>query len=176
MLDGRAQPKLTPEVQNRICDAISAGNYRESACQYGGIDGATFYRWLGAAKGRRAVSRISRRRRAAEVAAEVRVVAQWQQHMPGDWRACRDFLARRFPERWSEKRRHEATGDVTARLTLEQAVQAAQELDRWHLGELTDAELEQYLALAEAVEARRAAGQGGGGHATNGRAAHGAAS
>ena len=39
----------------------------------------------------------------AETVAEVRMVAQWQQHMPEDYRAIRDFLERRFPERWGRK-------------------------------------------------------------------------
>ena len=39
----------------------------------------------------------------AEAEAEARMVAQWQAQIPQDWRAARDFLARRFPERWASK-------------------------------------------------------------------------
>lgn len=39
----------------------------------------------------------------AEYEAEVRMVAQWQKHMPEDYRAIRDFLERRYPERWGRR-------------------------------------------------------------------------
>lgn len=38
--------KLTPEIQKKIVAAISSGNYYEAACQYAGVDYATFRRWL----------------------------------------------------------------------------------------------------------------------------------
>jgi uncharacterized Fe-S cluster-containing radical SAM superfamily protein len=38
--------KLTPEVQEKICNAIRAGNYYEAACAYAGIDYSTFRRWM----------------------------------------------------------------------------------------------------------------------------------
>ena len=40
----------------------------------------------------------------------MRLVAQWQQHAPSSWQACRDFLARRFPERWGKTVRAEVSG------------------------------------------------------------------
>ena len=45
----------------------------------------------------------------AELEAEARLVAQWQQHMPNDYRAIRDFLERRFPERWGKAAQASAT-------------------------------------------------------------------
>jgi len=32
------------------------------------------------------------------------MVALWQKHMPEDYRAIRDFLERRYPDRWGRKR------------------------------------------------------------------------
>ena len=40
--------KLTPEIQQRLCDALRAGNTREAAAQYAGIARSTLYEWLGA--------------------------------------------------------------------------------------------------------------------------------
>ena len=40
----------------------------------------------------------------AEYEVEVRMVALWQKHMPEDYRAIRDFLERRYPDRWGHKR------------------------------------------------------------------------
>jgi hypothetical protein len=101
--------KLTPEVQKRLCDAIAAGNYREAACSYAGIDKATFSRWI--ARGEQAKTGpfcdFCNAVQKAEADAEVAIVAQWQQHMPENWQACRDFLARRFPERWGPQDKHD---------------------------------------------------------------------
>ena len=102
---------MTPEVQKRICDAIRAGNYYQAACAYAGIGYSTFRRWMTmgeeAKRGKyrefwEAVTR-------AELEAEARLVAQWQQHMPNDYRAIRDFLERRFPERWGKAAQASAT-------------------------------------------------------------------
>jgi transposase len=98
--------KLTPQVQQRLVEAIRAGNYYEAACGFAGIHYSTFRNWM--IRGEKAKSgkykqffeAIIR----AEQEAEVRMVAQWQKHMPEDYRAIRDFLERRHPERWGRKR------------------------------------------------------------------------
>ncbi|HXF72327.1 MAG TPA: hypothetical protein VNO79_06935 [Actinomycetota bacterium] len=50
--------KLSPEVQARICQAIRAGNYRETAARYAGIGISTFYAWL--QRGERAAEELAR--------------------------------------------------------------------------------------------------------------------
>lgn len=50
--------------------------------------------------------------RQAEAEAEAHLVEFWQEAAPKDWRACRDLLARRWPERWSEKRQVDVKADV----------------------------------------------------------------
>ena len=96
---------MTPEVKARLVQAIEAGNYYEAACGYAGITYTTFRNWM--IKGENAKSGTYREFfeaiTRAETVAEVRMVAQWQQHMPEDYRAIRDFLERRFPERWGRK-------------------------------------------------------------------------
>lgn len=104
--------KLTADVQERICQKIREGNYYEAACAFAGVDYATFRRWM--EKGETANTGPFRefceaiQRAVAE--AEVAVVAQWQADMPGNWQASRDFLARRFPDRWGPRERKELTG------------------------------------------------------------------
>jgi hypothetical protein len=106
--------KLTPAVKQRLLDAIRAGNYFEAACVYAGIGETTFYRWM--ERGEKASSGEYREFwesvKKAEAEAEARVVALWQQEIPGNWQAARDFLARRFSDRWSpkEKVQTEVTG------------------------------------------------------------------
>ena len=98
--------KLTPEVIKRLTEAIRAGNYYEAACAYAGIHYSTFRKWM--QKGETAKSGKFREFfeavMRAEYEAEVRMVALWQKHMPEDYRAIRDFLERRYPDRWGRKR------------------------------------------------------------------------
>ena len=92
--------KLTPEVQERICQAIRAGNYYEAACAYAGIGYSTFRVWM--IKGEKAKSgkyrefleAVTR----AEHEAEVRMVAQWQKHMPLHSNYLHGWLGRFFLE------------------------------------------------------------------------------
>lgn len=97
--------KLTPEVQEKICHAIREGNYYEAACAYAGIGYSTFRMWM--VKGEKAKSGKYREFveavKRAEYEAEARMVALWQEHMPGDYRAIRDFLERRYPQRWGKR-------------------------------------------------------------------------
>ena len=97
--------KLTPEVQQRVCDAVRAGNYLEAAAAYAGITYATLRRWM--ERGEKAKQGVFCDFCAAvlkaQADAEVAVVAQWRQHMPESHQACRDYLGRRFPERWGRK-------------------------------------------------------------------------
>ena len=115
--------KLTPEVQERICQAIRAGNYYEAACAYAGIDYSTFRRWI--VKGEKAKSgkyhNFCEAIKRAEHEAEVRMVAQWQKHMPENWQAIATFLERRYPDRWGRRMdvrqdiKQEVKGQVTQR-------------------------------------------------------------
>jgi transposase len=97
--------KLTPEITKRLTEAIRAGNYYEAACGYAGIHYSTFRKWM--QKGETAKSGKFREFfeavTLAEYEAEARLVAQWQKHMPEDYRAIRDFLERRYPERWGKR-------------------------------------------------------------------------
>jgi len=114
--------KLTEEVQKRIENAIAGGNYYEAACKSAGIDYQTFRNWM---KEGEAISNGSQKKtrsnkkyfeffevvQAAEARAEIRVVSQWQRQIPNNWQAARDFLARRFPDRWKPRDEQEIVGD-----------------------------------------------------------------
>src|SRR5688500_14704222 len=106
--------KLTSEVQQRLVSAIASGNYLEPACAYAGIDYSTFRRWI--ERGEQAERGLYREFRdairRAEAEAEIRVVAHWQRQVPESWQASRDFLARRFPDRWGPKDRLEHGGQI----------------------------------------------------------------
>lgn len=106
MAKSKGRPsKLTPETRKRLFDAIKAGCYYDVACRYAGISYATFRNWIN--KGEKSKSGeffdFLEALKQAEAEAEVRMVMLWQSKMPEDWKAARDFLARRYPERWAQK-------------------------------------------------------------------------
>lgn len=100
--------KLTPQVRERVEQAMRAGSYAIAACRAAGIAESTFYRWL--ERGEEEESGIYREFhdaiRKAEAEAEVRAAATVTKAMGSDWRAAIALLERRFPSRW---RRHLST-------------------------------------------------------------------
>ena len=121
--------KLTPEVQKKIVTAISSGNYYEAACRYAGIDYQTFRNWMKAGQ-EVAEGKLKKTKKnmeflgffeaveQAEAQAEIRVVANWQMHIPSSWQAGRDFLARRFPDRWKPQEGRELSGEVGTKVMI----------------------------------------------------------
>ena len=148
---GGRNTKLTEELQKDFIRLVSAGVYVRQVCETVGISEATVYNWM--SRGSAEILRLENNPKArpsakeapyvdffykvkkAENASEVRAVILWQEEIKGDWRAAKEFLARRFPDRWSP--RLEVTGaegapvqvqmnvDVT---TLEQKVLAVLEM------------------------------------------------
>lgn len=96
---------LSSLVIDRLCESIMAGNYIKAACAHAGIGYSSLREWLiRAEQGEGGIYlELAERLALAEAASEASVVAQWTKLLPTDWKACRDFLARRFPERWSPK-------------------------------------------------------------------------
>ncbi len=109
--------KFTPQTKKKLLDAIRMGNYREPSCAFAGISVSTFYAWLDKGKRQKKGQFVEFLEAVehAEAEAEVRMVAQWQAHIPRDWRAARDFLARRYPGRWGLKAQVDLdhSGDMT---------------------------------------------------------------
>src|SRR5688572_29255607 len=99
---GGRPTKLTTEVQERLTSAVRAGNFYVAACGYAGMDYATFRRWIerGDSESRGKYRAFREAVEKAEADAEVTVVAQWRAQIPANWQAARDFLARRYPDRW----------------------------------------------------------------------------
>lgn len=93
---------------------VRAGNYLTVAAQFAGVGNSTLKSWL--ARGRIASAAEDRgedippeERRyldflaavsAAEVHAEVLAATAWRSKVTEDWRAARDFLRYRVPDRW----------------------------------------------------------------------------
>ena len=98
------QSKLTQERQDRMCEALRAGNTRAASADYAGIGTSTLYRWLD--RGQTEEEGIYREFRdavkKAEADAEVRNVALIQRAANnGTWQAAAWWLERRRPGRWA---------------------------------------------------------------------------
>src|SRR4051812_2957708 len=91
--------KLTPVVQEKIVQAIRAGNYAEISARAAGISPSSFYRWLerGEREPDSLYARFAEAVRLAEAEAEVHAVALLRRAMPNDWRAALAYLQRRHP-------------------------------------------------------------------------------
>ena len=97
--------KLTPQRQQRICEALRAGNTRAASAAYGGIDESTLYRWIarGEAATRGAYSEFRKAIKEAESAAEIRNVALIQKAAQETWTAAAWWLERRKPDDWARR-------------------------------------------------------------------------
>src|SRR4051794_7244887 len=134
-MPGGRPSKLTPECRERLVQAIKDGHYLETACHLAGIDYSTFARWMqrGERDGRGEFREFRKAVLAAQAEVEDHVLKTWTRLMPENWQACKEFLARRFPERWRQREEHQHTGAQGGplRLTLQQAVEADEELEEW---------------------------------------------
>src|SRR5439155_9145176 len=135
MTSGGGRPtKLTPDVQERLTSAIRAGNFYEAACGYAGIDYRTFRRWMerGERESRGQFRALREAVEKAEADAEVTVVAQWRSQISSSWQAARDFLARRYPDRWRPSERLEHSGPGGGPIDLATLIQRARENHAQH--------------------------------------------
>ena len=100
-----AKLKLTPELIEKLIPSIEAGNYIETVCQAHGICKATYYGWI--KKGEKRKSGIYldflNAVRLAEARAEQRLIEEWREKLKESPTNYKDFLERRYPERWGKK-------------------------------------------------------------------------
>lgn len=116
--------KITPELIERICLAIRAGNYAKISCEMVGIGETTFYRWM--EMGQKDNARKEYREfwesiKRAEADAEIANVALIRQAANnGSWQAASWLLERKHGERWgrNDKLRQEITGANGAPVSL----------------------------------------------------------
>ena len=119
--------KLTEEREKIILGGIRAGSYLPIVCQLAGISIDTYYNWMN--RGKKELERVAqspgrRVRRSerkyvnfylnvleADAFSEDELVKLWRRAAPKDWKAAAEFLARRYPERWSPTRKVQLTVD-----------------------------------------------------------------
>jgi effector-binding domain-containing protein len=100
-----AKLKLTPELIEKMIPSIEAGNYVETVCRAHGINKSTYYDWI--KKGEKRKSGIyhdfSNAVKDAEARAEERLIQEWRGKLKESPTNYKDFLERRYSERWGKK-------------------------------------------------------------------------
>jgi len=116
--------KLTPELTERVCNAIMAGNYAKISAQMAGIAESTFYEWLAYARVENPdpiYVEFAESVERAEATAEVGSVARIKQAADnGTWQAATWLLERKHFDRWgrNDKVRQEISGPDGTPVTL----------------------------------------------------------
>lgn len=143
--------KLTPEVEDKIVTAIRGGCPYRVAAQLAGISESTFYNWIKLGEeGQPPYAEFLAAVQKANAEIQAKLTFRFSMAADEDWRAARDFLARRWPGDWSEGR--EAAGGREGPPTEDRPL-------RLSLPEFADPKVREALQRAvEAVgEAREAA-------------------
>lgn len=116
--------KCTKELTRKICKAIEAGNYPETAAVISGLPARTFYRWM--KKGRESKSKRGiywqfwQSVKKAENFAEAYFLQVIRKSAEGDaengvkrnWQSAAWYLERKYPEKWGRKERLDIKGDI----------------------------------------------------------------
>lgn len=101
-----ARVPLTKQLMEDFATLVARGNYYVTACKALQIDYASFNRWM--RMGKEHTEGIYRdfylTVTKADAEAEVYAIEAWRQQFPKDWRAPKEFLARRHPDRWGERK------------------------------------------------------------------------
>jgi hypothetical protein len=97
--------KRTPEVENKILQAVEAGNHRRVAAAFAGVSLRVISHWI--TLGKRSPGSVHgaflRRLLDAEARAEIRAVAFINKAGQEDWKAAAWYLERKHPGRWGRK-------------------------------------------------------------------------
>ena len=95
--------KLTLQVIDSICDGVEKGNYVSTILKQLKINKETYYHWLRTADTKSPQSlqyKLKQRIEESEAKSEQLAVQAWNNHFETDWRAPKEFLARRHRDKW----------------------------------------------------------------------------
>jgi hypothetical protein len=102
-LPAESRVELTVERGREIVAAIASGNFPYIAAKAGGVTLTTLNRWLERGeRGEEPYAKFLVAYREAEFSVESAAVQRLKDAGVEDWHADERFLAKRFPERWSE--------------------------------------------------------------------------
>lgn len=111
--------KLTPDMQEAICQLVETGSSPSAAARASGVDPSTLFEWLKRAEDapRSIFGRFARALSVARGKAEVRMTTIVSLSAERDWRAALAWLERRSDE-WTPQSRTTVAGDPKNPLTL----------------------------------------------------------
>lgn len=134
---------LTPERQEKILNALRAGNYRVAACKWADVDISTFVRWMKrGSQGEEPFAQFAAQVKQAEAHAEASLVATIRKAASDTWQAAAWLLERKYTTRWGRR-------DLSwERMQREQRNQAQ--------AQLAEISLEDLEAMVLAERAKRA--------------------
>ena len=98
--------KLTPEVQEKIVQALHLCNHRKHAAEFAGIEERTLRRWMARGKNPNDHEYTAFRAAVVEAEAKAKVMAMGciaKASRDGDWRAAAWLLERRNPEHYAPR-------------------------------------------------------------------------
>lgn len=152
--EGGRPSKFTPELRERILQAVRAGVPRTAAAQSAGIGETTLYRYLQIGR-----SEHDGRHRdfldavvKAEADAQVHAVASWRRAIAaGDWRAAESYLARRHPSDWARRGGEQASQDGPGRELEEELGQLLRTGPQADLTKLSERQLDELEAIRRAL-------------------------
>jgi len=158
---GKRPTKLTEAVISKLERGLSTGMPWKMASSFAGVSYTTVREWILKAEAgklsRKWADLPDRLTRASQVACQKAVVS-WANQFDTDWRACRDFLARRDPEGFPSRQQLEVSGKDGGPIALNSITTG--------LEKLPDEYLEKIQALM--VEGMAKATGHGGGNGSNG--------
>lgn len=132
---GMGRPsKLTPEIQEKICQLLKAGNTFRTACEVAGVGWSTGREWRtrgedrhSAREGDEDYAAFAAAVQKAEEEAAARNVALIQKAAAnGTWQAAAWWLERKFPGEWARIDRHEHTGPRGGPIQLQPVIDPEQ--------------------------------------------------
>jgi len=104
--------KLTPQLQEKICEYIANGNYLNTACQATGITDSTLFNWMKRAEeegknggGRYFDFMVAIKKAEAQAEAALASMIKETALQKKEWLPAMTFLERRHPDRWGRRDR-----------------------------------------------------------------------
>lgn len=112
--------KFTDENCAILLNALKDGLFIEDACSLANLDYSTYARWQQHARANGSSSpyyEFFNLVQATESAAKHSLVRQWREHFPHDYKAIRDYMARRWPDQYADQSRRTLTVEGTIHTT-----------------------------------------------------------
>jgi len=106
MSDSGRPSKLTPEVREKIVQALQLCNRRKDAADYAGVNEATLRRWMARGKNPNDEEYAAFRQAVIEAEAKAQILAMGcvaKAIRAGDWKAAAWYLERKAPELYSPR-------------------------------------------------------------------------